>query len=123
MAALGLTDHHDLSLQAPSTAQRPAAMYTETYNCPFGPEDCREEVLLKQSQAPTDGSRVRPKTIKWGCKAHFIVRYLVDAYTSKHGTEVCGVYYSTTDHGEHPTSVDSMVSTLFLNKLCVRLFL
>jgi hypothetical protein len=122
VAVVDLTDHHHLSLQTTSTAQRPAAKFTETYHCPFGPDDRREEVLLKQSQAPSEGSRVRTETIKWGCKAHFVVRYLVDAYTSKHGTEVCGVYYNLTEHGEHPTSVDSLVGTLVLNKLCVRRF-
>ena len=119
MAVVGLPNHHLSSLQTASVAQRPAAKFSETYHCPFGPDNRREEVLLKQSQAPSEGSRARTETIKWGCKAHFVVRYLVDAYTSKHGTEVCGIYFSTTPHGEHPTSVGSQVGTLVLNKMCV----
>ena len=47
------------------------------------------------------------------------MRYLVDAYTTEDGSEVCGVYYNLTDHGEHPISPDSEVSTLILNNLCV----
>jgi hypothetical protein len=108
-----------MSLQRASIAQRPAATFTKTYRCPHGPGDDREKCLLKQCQAPTKDTRTGRKTIKWGCKAHFVVRDLTEAYTSKYGTEVCGVYYNFTDHGEHPVTPDSEVSSLVLNKLHV----
>lgn len=116
---MDLTQHHHISMQRPSKAQRPPCIRKERFRCPHGPEDDRQACLLKACQAPTEGKRLRVETTKWGCKAHFTVRHLGDEYTSKDGTPVLGIYYTITDHGPHPTSKKSRVSTLVSNNLYV----
>jgi hypothetical protein len=106
-----------MSLQRASEAQRPKATYSVTFKCPHGPQDLRQECLLKQSQPTAEGTRVRATTTKWGCKAQFVMRHLEDAYTDKYGSKLCGIYYKIVDHGIHPDSTGSQVNTLVLSKL------